>query len=219
MAELTKLTIEAFSDEQYTKPTGRKFSVQINPTTINHQKKVVLDQAKPVNVQYHSPSYLNHAPETISFDTVLDATGVIPGHKDIPGEVARLEQVVYHINGDIHQPNFLVISWGTLVFKGMLNTLSYQFTLFSPDGRPLRVKISMAFTAVMESSEAAKRVNMQSPDLSKLIVLKEGETIAAWCNEIYGDSSYCIEIAKINALPSFRQVATGTPVIFPPLRR
>lgn len=219
MGELTKLTIEAFSDEKYTKATGKRFTAQVNPTAISHQKKIALDQVKAVNVQHQSPSYLSHAPESVSFDILLDSTGAVPGSKDIPSELMLLEQVVYNINGEIHQPNFLVISWGALVFKGMLTTLSYQFTLFSPDGKPLRVKVSMAFTAVMDPTEAAKRANMQSPDLSKVIELKAGDTIAAHCDAVYGDASYCVDVAAANALPSFRHVSVGKKVMFPPLIR
>lgn len=219
MAALTKLTIEAYSDNNYTQPTGRKFAVQVNPTAVNYQKSVALDQVKAANVQHQSPSYLNHAPEAISFDTLLDSTGVVPGYKDIPAAISLLEQVVYNINGDIHQPNYLVISWGALVFKGMLSSLGYQYTLFAPDGKPLRVKVSMSFTAVMDPAEAAKRANMQSPDLSKLVEMKDGESIAAWCDGIYGDASYCMEVAKANALPSFRHARAGMKVLFPPLTR
>ncbi len=219
MGELTKLTIEAFSDDKYTKTTGKRFTAQVNPSLINYQKKVALDQVKAINVQHQSPSYLSHAPETVSFDILLDSTGAVPGSTDIASELMLLEQVAYNINGDIHQPNFLVVSWGALVFKGMLSTLSYQFTLFSPEGKPLRVKASMAFTAVMDPTEAAKRANMQSPDLSKVIELKAGDSIAAYCDAVYGDPSYCVEVARANALPSFRNVPVGQKVMFPPLIR
>ena len=219
MGELTKLNIAAFADPLYSKPTGKSFAVQVNPNQIELKKGLKMDEANPVNVQQQSMGYLGHIAETLSFDTLIDATGAVPGARDIQQEIRRIEEVVYFINGEIHQPNFLVVSWGTFVFKGMLDTLGYQYTLFAPDGRPLRVKVSLSFKAVTDPKEAAKKAGLESPDLSRVIELKTGETIAAWCHEIYGDLSYSMEVAAVNRLPSIRRVEPGTRVLFPPLVR
>lgn len=219
MGELTKLAVEAFADQLYKKPTGKSFSVQVNPNQIELKKGLKMEEANPINVQQQSTGYLSHIAETLSFEILIDATGAVPGARDIQQEIRRIEEVIYLINGEIHQPNFLVVSWGTFVFKGMLASLRYQYTLFAPDGNPLRVKVSFSFTAVTDPKEAAKKAGLESPDLSRVVELKSGETIASWCQEIYGDMSYSTDVAAVNGLPGIRHVEPGTSVLFPPLVR
>ncbi len=219
MGNLTKLAVEAFADQLYKKPAGKSFSVQVNPNQIDLKKQVRLEETQTLNVQQQSTGYLNHSPETLSFDTIIDATGAVPGARDIQQEIRLIEEVIYFINGEIHQPNFLVVSWGTFVFKGMLDSLGYQYTLFAPDGKPLRVKVSFSFKAVADPKEAAKRAGLESPDLSRVVELKTGETIASWCHEIYGDMSYSKDVAAVNRLSGIRDVEPGTKVLFPPLVR
>ena len=53
--------------------------------------------------------------------------------------------------------------------------------------------------------------------MSHVVLLKEGESITFWCNTIYGDASYCTDVARYNGLDSFRNVKPGTRLLFPPI--
>jgi hypothetical protein len=64
-----------------------------------------------------------------------------------------------------------------------------------------------------------KQAQKQSPDMTHIITLKSGESIVGWCNEIYGDASYCLDVAHYNHLPGFRNISPGTKITFPPLNR
>lgn len=219
MGEPSKLTIYAFRDDKFEQDTKKSFTVQVNPSTISYRKGVQTTKEKSLGTQYDSPQYSKHNAVSFSFDTVLDSTGAIENRGDIPQQIKDLEAVVYDINGDIHSPNYLKVSWGSFIFKGVLTSLNYQFTLFAANGQPLRVKVSFTLSGYTDKLQAAKLVNTQSPDLSRIIVIKAGESIAHWCNEIYGDPSYCTDIAAYNSLPSFRNVKPGTQLMFPPLVR
>jgi hypothetical protein len=123
------------------------------------------------------------------------------------------------MNGKEHNPNDLTISWGSFVFQCHLTALSYDYTLFSPEGEPLRVKVSVSFISYIPRDEAQKRANQSSPDMTHIVTLKSGESIAGWCNEIYGDASYCLDVARYNRLAGFRNIPAGTKITFPPLSR
>lgn len=220
MSELLKMTIYAFSDQDFTQEAGKEFTLQVNPSAIKYGKEIAVTKKGPLGGQYRAPKYSHHENVSLNFDTVLDATGVLSAKvKDISEEVNDLEKLVYDINNEIHRPNYLKISWGTFIFKGILLTINYEYTLFSSNGLPLRVKISFSLVGYMEKKQAARKENKNSPDLSRIITLKAGDTIPAYCNEIYGDASYCYEIALFNNLSSFRNVKPGTKLLFPPLIR
>jgi len=44
-----------------------------------------------------------------------------------------------------------------------------------------------------------------------------GDTLPYLCYSIYGDSSYYLDIAKLNNILYFRDLIPGTQLVFPPL--
>ena len=54
------------------------------------------------------------------------------------------------------------------------------------------------------------------PDLTHIRVVKEGDTLPSMANDIYGDFSYYLEVAKANNLQDFRNLIPGQKLYFPP---
>lgn len=94
-----------------------------------------------------------------------------------------------------------------------------KYQLFSSDGVPLRATVSLVFKRFMTSEEERKKFSKQSPDMSRLITVKEGETLPYLCYRIYGDSLLVREVARFNDLDSFRNIPAGTQLLFPPLKK
>lgn len=219
MAALAKMTIYAFEKQNFSGTYKASYVLQVNPATIKYRKEIELAESRPLGGQYQAPQYAGHKPVGFSFETILDATGAIKPNKDIVAEMEKLETIMYNMDGEIHRPYYLKINWGSFIFKGILNSLDSEYTLFSSVGDPLRVKLTFSFTGYMDKLHAAKVENRQSPDLSRLITLKAGDTIIGLCENIYGDASYCTDIARINNLVSFRNVKLGVSLMFPALMK
>lgn len=199
---------------------GNSFTLKINPASLNFTKSIEYTTDKVKGSSEEVTKYYKHGPTTLSFDFILDSTGIAyTTTEDLHQTVEKFEDVVYKIKGETHKPNLLQISWGTIVFYCGLESLKYDYTLFSPEGNPLRVKISVSFSGYIERYEEVKKAQKSSPDLSHYIILKEGETIAFWCNKIYGDFSYCKDVAEFNGIPGFRNIKPGTKLMFPKISR
>ena len=56
-------------------------------------------------------------------------------------------------------------------------------------------------------------------DLLNVRVLRAGETLAGLCQQIYGDATLYLKVARANQLDSVRRVPAGTRVRFPPLQK
>ena len=67
--------------------------------------------------------------------------------------------------------------------------------------------------------EEKKRFSKRSPDVSRLITLKEGQTLSALCNEVYGDPLLVGEVARFNNLNGYRDVPAGTNILLPMLKK
>lgn len=171
--------------------------------------------------------------ETVSFEAVIDATGVVNlpipgvGSPDVNTQLKNLKKVVYLYVGKEHEPPVVRLSWGNLDLSGVNDTAEYfygrltsfdvTYTLFKPAGEPLRARVSMGFTSFMTLEEAKLRANESSPDLSHLVEVRAGDTLPLLCQQIYKDSRQHLVVARANRLSNFRDLKPGTVLRFPPL--
>ncbi|MCC8186749.1 MAG: hypothetical protein LIP08_04355 [Bacteroides sp.] len=206
---LVKLQIQGYADELFNKRVAT-FDVQINPASLKLDRSVNYTNTQ-ASGEPQKQKFNNLPFSTLSFDLIFDDTGFVENKQGkINDRINRLEKAIYSINGETHEPNYTLLVWGDLVFKGRLSSLNYDYSVFKPDGAPLRVKISLKFVGHKEGREK------KSPDLSRIIVLKAGESIPWLCQKYYNDPSYCVEIARINRLKGFRDVSPGTRLLSPP---
>lgn len=203
--------------------TGRAYELMLNPSRYKHEKNVQFQKDDTVGKIGSESRFKSIEPESLSFDFVLDGTGVvsgpIPGKKvpDVVSEVGKLSAVVYQYKGKNHEPNVVQILWGALLFFGRLKNMNTEYVLFNPSGEPLRAKMSLSFRSYMSPKEEALRKNNSSPDLSHRIVFREGDSLPLLCHEVYRDSAYYTDVARYNNLVDFRNIEPGTEIAFPPL--
>lgn len=203
---------------------GDAFEVMLNPSnysqtfSIGYSKKEVLGQL------VSDAKFSGIKPQKVSFGMVIDGTGVVNlpipglGSPDVKTQIAQLTAIVYTYDGNNHEPNHVRLLWGSLIFFGRLDSMSVEYTLFKPSGEPLRAKVQLSFTGFMSKEEEALRANRSSPDLSHLIEVKAGDTLPLLCYRVYKDSSYYLEVARVNNLTHFRDITPGSKLHFPPLR-
>lgn len=201
------------------------FEVMINPAQYSHQRSISYSKGSHMGGLAKKNAFNSMESEEISFDEiVIDGTGAVAvstssrNVADVKTQVDNLTRVVYSYSGTNHEPPWIRLLWGTLIFFGRLKSMSINYTLFKPSGEPLRAKLKLAFVGAMSAREESLRANRSSPDLSHHVRVVEGDTLPLLCHRIYRDSSYYPEVALINGLTDFRRLIPGTDLLFPPLR-
>ncbi|MGQ7846058.1 CIS tube protein [Granulosicoccus sp. 3-233] len=199
---------------------GDPFELMLNPASWKHRKQIRYVDSKELGKSGNHPRFSRMNGDTLSFDYLVDCTGVTaPAKHSVRDQIDKLEKIIYTYNGNLHEPRVVRLLWGTLIFFGRLQSLNIEYTLFKPDGEPLRAKVALSFTGFMSTVEMALRANRSSPDLSHLIVVKAGDTLPLLCEQVYEDGSYYPEVARYNGLTEFRHLEPGMRLAFPPLRR
>jgi hypothetical protein len=204
-------------------PKGNSISLLINPSELKLSRKTKYAGAVPLGDTGSGRSFSRMQPARLNFSTVFDGTGVVPvpANLKLPSEVEdqlnALNDVVYTYNGKQHEPNVVQVLWGRLAFYGRLTSFNIEYTLFRPNGAPLRAKADMSFQGYKNPQESALEANRSSPDLSHSVVVTEGDTLPLLCHRIYGDSRYYVDVARFNGLHAFRALKPGLTLHFPPL--
>lgn len=157
--------------------------------------------------------------EKLSFELMLDGTGSTGTTSifSVAAQIANLKLVTYNYFSTEHEPCAVLIVWGTMCFLGRLTSMDITYTLFSSSGVPLRATVSVSFDEYLSDQEQAALAKKSSPDLTHIIEFKAGDTLPLLCNKVYKDSSYYLEVARVNHLTSTRHIQPGTKLYFPPL--
>jgi len=222
--ELEKLKVVAYSDPEFNnKISDGEFSTLMNPEKYTYNYKIETDETQAAGTSTVSPKFSKKLPENLELDFVFDRSGVINGFEStkdgIVDDIEKFKKVILDYNGTEHKPNYLIISWGTLLFKGALTEMNVEFKLFKPDGTPIRAIAKAKFQGFVEDNLRAAKENNQSPDLTHYRTVKEGDTLPLMTFHIYGDSKYYLEVAKANNIMNFRKLKTGQRIFFPPLQK
>ncbi len=221
------MEIIAYDTNEYSGSGSSKCTVQINPSSYSHEHTVNYNNQQALGSPGTTIWFKGIPPEKVSFDIYFDATGAVSSGAlvNIGGEptsvsdqIKKFKDVCFTYKGSIHESNYLKISWGTLLFKCKLTSLNISYTLFKNDGTPLRAKLTAAFEEAIDEGLIAKEANNQSPDLTHLLEIKEGDTLPLICYKIYGDSSYYMEVAAYNGILNFRELTPGIKIYLPPIK-
>lgn len=216
--QLVKMKITPYKNAAFSTKTGSAYTVMINPEKYSHNFSVTYNKEQAPGTSGVSTKFNRIQPEKISFELIFDVTGAVPTQvQNVSTEITKFLNAVYTYNGDIHSPNYLELSWGTFLFRCRLTSLDISYTLFRPDGSPLRAKANVSFEQYIDQSTLALSENNTSPDLTHIITVRAGDTLPLLCNQIYDSPAYYLEIARVNNLVDFRKLQPGQQLMFPPL--
>ncbi len=219
---MESLKLTAYKDGKYESKEGETLSQPVVIQRIELGGKIVYNRDKQLGSIGGVANFEQYEPKTLLLEFVVDCTGVVEGTRKgdkVHDRIEALENKLYCYNSDAHRPAFVAVCYAELLFKGQLTSMEVDYTLFSTKGVPLRATVQLAFKGYMCSEEERKRYAKQSPDMSRLITVKEGETLAYLCHKLYGDSLLVRQVARFNRLDGFRNIPAGTQLLFPPLKK
>lgn len=235
-AELAKVKITAYKSagfEDNKKITSGEFTVLVNPEGYTRSYKIKYKEQQASGTKARQMKFEMVEPEDIDFEFLFDKTGALPGtfkatdntgiqqegKEGVWPDIEQFKKVVYDYKGQIHQPPFLLIQWGELIFKCVLRDMSIHFKLFRPDGTPVRASVKAKFTSTVENELRVRKQGDQSPDITHVRVVKAGDTLPFLCYQVYEDPSFYLKVAKANNLSNFRSLELGMKLLFPPIAK
>jgi nucleoid-associated protein YgaU len=226
--KLEKLKIMGFSDAARTQPVN-VFEAMFNPESIKQQYGVRYGTPRGLGATDSQSVYLRTEPADLRLDLLLDGTGVTddialppgPALKSVSERVEEFLQTAFHYQGDIHQPNYLLVQWGDIWkdggFKCRLVSVEITYLRFDRAGKPLRAKLDISLRSDATWEEQIRQNNPSSPDLTHRYTVIAGDTLPLLSERIYGSAEHVAYIARVNRLDDLRFLTPGTDLTFPPL--
>lgn len=246
MGELEKIKIIAYKDDTFsgTSKIGEEFKGAVNPESYKESFNILYSKYQPIGTSGSDLKYIKTLPGSLSLKILFDSTGIFTqvgdaasieegvlnavasfasanmnAGKDIMPEIEKFMNLVFHMNGTIHEPHYLNIIWGKMDIKCRMTKLDIDYKIFNSNGNPIRAIATLELERILNKEEQDAITKPSSPDLTHIRYTKAGDTLPLLCYSIYRDTKYYLEVARVNKLRDFRRLKPGQEIFFPPLKK
>lgn len=215
--QLTKLSIDAYSDIKFKPPPVIRWHALLNPTELSFSRKNRYQATQSAGTSAPQQSFSGGEPDQVQLDLLLDGTGVVGD----PGGIGAVLDALLELTkfqGDTHQPYYVHTHWGRFSFRGILTQADVTYKLFDRSGQPLRATVKLTLKEALSPEEVAANDGASSPDLYQTWLVKDGESLDAIAAKVYGDPAFWRPLAAANRLANPRGLVTGQLLVLPPLQ-
>ncbi|MFQ5812406.1 MAG: LysM peptidoglycan-binding domain-containing protein [Anaerolineae bacterium] len=220
-------------------PDGDPVPVQYNPTEYTLNKGVQIAEVAIPGLDSPILQFVRGQNETLSLDLFFDTTdqGMGEGATSVTTKTDKLYRLI-KMDSDTHAPPVLLFSWGQefpgrrtygrsegtssqnqqrFGFKCIVESVRQRYTLFSPEGVPLRATLTVTLREYKTLAEQIQELNPHSGDHTRAHVVQRGETLTRIAGEAYGDPAAWRRIAEFNAIADPLALRPGTILEIPPI--
>jgi nucleoid-associated protein YgaU len=231
MEQLQKAILVA----SYSDGSSVAFNVQFNPTDLSFEKAAQIAEIPIPGLDSPLLQFVRGQNERLTVDLFFDTTegGTGPGATS----VTTLTDPVYSlikIEPAGHAPPICTFMWNSHFpgadilpaagnqrrnqFQCVVDSIRQKFTLFAPDGTPLRATLSLTLREYKTLDDQLAQLNLSSPDRSHSYVTQSRDTLASVSNQFYNDPTQWRYVAGANAIEDPRRLSSGISLSVPPIQ-
>lgn len=193
---------------------------QLNPKELTIAKSAKWESKNQKKSASAPPAtYQGPEPQKMSVEMYFDET------RQRDGSVVKRVEALFQActptasSKDGNKPSapWVKFKWGVLTgFVGFIKSVSAKYTLFSPDGTPLR---AVCTVALEELANEPKKQNPTSGGLQPrhAHTVREGDSLAAIAYGEYGDPAHWRALAEVNGIDDPLRLRPGHIVLIPTL--
>jgi nucleoid-associated protein YgaU len=212
---------------------GEKIEVQFNPTDLNFSKTAQFAEIAIPGLDSPVIQYVRGGTQTLTIELFFDTTD--EGMGDGAKSVTELTHKIYRLvkqDSETHAPPRCVFTWGSPSgdpdnadepvshvpnrFTGIVENVDRKFLLFSPEGVPLRARLTVKMREYKTIEDMASQ--LQSADHTKTRILTRGLRLDQIAAGEYGNPVHWRTIAEENDIDDPRMIPAGTMLEIPPKR-
>jgi hypothetical protein len=195
-------------------PNGKgEITAQFNPNQYSIARTNQLAEIAIPGLQAPILQYVHGNIRTLDMELFFDTY-------EKPEDVSTYTQKIYallDVDPHTHVPPICDVKWGSFSFKGVLDHVQGKFTLFLPNGTPVRATLNVTFKEYNDVGQLVKERPTESADHHKGRVVRRGDRLETIAYEEYGDPQKWRSIADANNLDDPSHLHPGDLLSIPPL--
>jgi hypothetical protein len=211
------------------------FEVQFNPTEFSLDKGAQIAEIAIPGLDSPLLQFVRGQNEKMSLDLFFDTTekGMGPGATSVTTLTDRIYELV-KIEPAGHAPPVCTFVWNSRFpgadisaragnqkrtdFQCIIESVKQKFTLFSPEGVPLRATLTLTLREYKTLDQQLHQLNLSSPDRTHSHVVQRGETFSSIAARYYRKPGEWRHIVDANELEDPRRLIVGSFLTIPPIQ-
>jgi len=212
--------------------------VQFNPTEFSLEKSTQIAEIAIPGLDSPLLQFVRGQNEKVSLELFFDSTesGTQGKVTSVTEQTNKFYNLV-KVAGKHHAPPRCRFIWGaefpgtTLneddlqqesiakrrAFECIVENIQQKFTLFSPEGVPLRATVSLSLREYKTLQKQLEEINLRSSDHTRVHTVQHGENLPQIAYQAYQDPTQWRVIAEANNLLRPRTLVPGMVLELPPL--
>ena len=188
---------------------------RFNPTEYQLQKGNNFAEIGIPGLESPPIQFVRGSAEKLTAELLVDTSDTL---EDVRERYVNKLRDLMNINIELHAPPIVRFVWDRQVFVGVLESLNITYVMFTPEGVPLRAKVSTALKEFRPAAVQVKERPTSSPDFDKTWVVRRGDTLSSIAGAVYRDSSKWRDIATNNGIVDPRRLSPGRVLALPRLQ-
>ena len=185
-----------------------------NPTEYQVSKANVFAEIPVPGLETPLIQYIRGDSEKLSLEALVDTSDTLD---DVRVTYVEKLRGLMSINALEHAPPLVAFVWDRRVLTGVLDSLSVSYVLFTPEGIPLRAKLTMSLREDRSAAAQDAQTQQLSPNVEKSFVVRRGDTLASISQALYRSPAYWRELATANGITDPRRLQPGQVLTAPRL--
>lgn len=209
---------------------------QYNPTEVTFNKAAQIAEIAIPGLDAPILQFVRGQSETLAMDLFFDTTetGTAGGGVTPVTTKTDLFYQLIKIDRGTHAPPVVEVTWGgdhhagskmtdqwasqnRASFRCVVESVQQRFTLFSPEGVPLRATLSVRLKEYRTLADQIEKIRFESRDREHRRRVERGDTLARIAAEVYDDPTLWRAIADANALEDPADLPEGLELEIPPI--
>ena len=179
--------------------------VRFNPTQYVIEKGNTFAEIPIPGLEAPPIQFIRGNAERLTTELLLDTSDTLD---DVRLKYTNQLRALLNVQPALHAPPILRFTWDTQVFVGVVESMSFTFQLFTPEGIPLRATLSLALKEYRPVGQQLGQPR-QSPDVDKAYTVRRGDTLSDVAAATYDDPAAWRHIARANGITDPRTLAPG----------
>jgi nucleoid-associated protein YgaU len=203
------------------------FSVPYNPTELSFEKAMQFAEITIPGLNSPLQQFVRGNAEKLTMELFCDSTdkGTGLGATSVTSQTDQIFALA-RIDPDKHAPPLVSVFWSSHFpgdslpanltsqrrnsFTGVVESIRQRFTLFSPEGIPLRATINLVIREYQKLDDQLTNLKLKSTDRTHSHTVKGGDTLTALAAEEWNQPGQWRHIADANELEDPRRLKVGT---------
>jgi hypothetical protein len=192
---------------------NESFEVLFNPTEYTIEKRTPWREHEVPGLDMPAVEFVSGERGSLSMDLFMDTSDE---GTDVREHVSKIGNLMF-VDPELHRPPVLLVTWGTLSWPCVLEHGIARYTMFLPDGTPVRAVFSGTFRRHTPTEEQLQNAPRESADHTKRRIVREGDTLQLIAAKEYKDAGQWRRIAAANRIEDPLLLSPGQELVIPPL--